>query len=69
MATYKITKKDDGATLAIYEGKSAAAASKQHLEALGHEVSVASSSEVFAHLKGQKYLFRDNPTPAPENAP
>lgn len=61
MAIYKVTKAD-GEIVNTYEAKSAAAASKQHLEALGHQVSVASSGEVFSFLKGQKDPFRNNLT-------
>ena len=62
MATYKV-QKADGEIINVYEAKSAAAASKQHLETLGHQVSVASSGEVFSFLRGQKDMFRDNQGP------
>ena len=60
--TYKVTNAD-GAVVAIYEAKSSSGAAKEHLEALGHAVSVANAGEVFAYMKGQRDLFRDNQGP------
>lgn len=61
--TYKVVNKETGAIVNIYEGKSSSGVAKQHLESLGHEVSVANSGEVFSFLKGQRDLFRDNQGP------